>query len=199
MENSELIKILEYKSCNYVLTDDNLSVGGSLDLEDMQITALPDNLSVGGSLDLRGTQITALPDNLSVGGSLDLEDMQITALPDNLSVGGSLYLRGTQITALPDNLSVGGSLYLRGTQITALPDNLIAKALIQIENSGKWSVLVSKSEIKIGCKGKGILEWKDFFKNKRSYSTDPESEDYRMIVQDFENALKYHKAIFKKK
>lgn len=31
--------------------------GGSLDLSDTQITALPDNLTVGGSLDLSGTQI----------------------------------------------------------------------------------------------------------------------------------------------
>lgn len=32
----------------------------------------------GGSLDLRNTQITALPDNLTVGGSLDLSGTQIT-------------------------------------------------------------------------------------------------------------------------
>ena len=49
---------------------DGLSVGGSLDLEGTQITALPDGLSVGGYLDLRGTQITALPDGLSVGGGI---------------------------------------------------------------------------------------------------------------------------------
>lgn len=30
----------------------------------------PDNLSVGGSLDLEGTAITSLPDNLSVGGKI---------------------------------------------------------------------------------------------------------------------------------
>ena len=53
----------------------------------------------GGSLDLRDTQITALPEGLTVGGSLDLENCtQITALPEGLTVGGSLYLRGTQIT-----------------------------------------------------------------------------------------------------
>jgi hypothetical protein len=37
-----------------------------------------DNLTVGGSLDLEGTGITALPDNLTVGGSLDLEGTGIT-------------------------------------------------------------------------------------------------------------------------
>ena len=68
-----------------------ISVGGSLDLENTQITALPEGLSVGGSLDLRGTQITALPEGLSVGGYLDLRGTQITALPEGLSVGGKIF------------------------------------------------------------------------------------------------------------
>ena len=68
----------------------------------------------GGSLDLRDTQITALPEGLTVGGSLDLENCtQITALPEGLTVGDYLDLRGTQITALPEGLTVGGSLDLR--------------------------------------------------------------------------------------
>ena len=54
-----------------------MTVGGWLDLEGTNITALPDNLTVGGSLDLRGTNITALPDNLTVGGWLDLEGTNI--------------------------------------------------------------------------------------------------------------------------
>ena len=58
---------------------------------------MPDNLTVGGSLDLEGTQIQSLPDNLTVGGSLYLRGTQIQSLPDNLTVGGSLDLRGTQI------------------------------------------------------------------------------------------------------
>jgi len=116
---------------------DNLTVGGSLDLENCTgITALPDNLTVGDSLYLRGTGITALPDNLTVGGYLDLRGTGITALPDNLTVGGSLYLRGTGITALPDNLTVGGSLDLRGTGITALPDNLTVGGSLDLRGTG---------------------------------------------------------------
>jgi hypothetical protein len=93
--------------------------GGSLDLRGTGITSLPDNLTVGGSLDLENcTGITSLPDNLTVGGYLDLRGTGITSLPDNLTVGGYLDLRGTGITSLPDNLTVGGSLYLRGTGIT---------------------------------------------------------------------------------
>ena len=78
--------------------------GGSLDLRGTGITALPDNLTVGGSLDLEGcTGITALPDNLTVGGSLYLRGTGITALPDNLTVGGYLDLEGcTGITALQE-------------------------------------------------------------------------------------------------
>jgi len=164
----------------------------------ISFTQLPDNLSVGGSLDLDGTGITQLPDNLSVGGSLDLRGTGITQLPDNLSVGGSLYLRGTGITQLPDNLSVGGSLYLRGTGITQLPDNLSEKTFIRIENKGKWGVIVSYDEIKIGCKEKGVTEWKHFFKNKKSYETNPDSEDYKLIEGDFQEALKVYAQCFKK-
>ena len=71
----------------------------------------------GGSLYLNNTQITSLPDNLTVGCYLDLRDTQITSLPDNLTVGGWLYLGNTPITSLPDNLTVGCSLDIRGTQI----------------------------------------------------------------------------------
>ena len=121
-----LIAYLHKHKIDFELKGDNLTVGGSLGLQDCTgITALPDNLTVGGSLDLSGTGITALPDNLTVGGSLYLRGTGITALPDNLTVGGSLYLSGTGITALPDNLTVGGSLGLQDcTGITALPDNL---------------------------------------------------------------------------
>ena len=113
-------------------------MGGSLYLRGTGITALPDNLTVGGSLDLENcTGITALPDNLTVGDSLDLRGTGITALPDNLTVGGSLYLRGTGITALPDNLTVGGSLDLENcTGITALPDNLTVGGYLDLRGTG---------------------------------------------------------------
>ena len=92
--------------------------GGSLDLRNTPITALPEGLTVGGWLDLNGTNITALPEGLTVGGWLDLNGTNITALPEGLTVGGWLYLSGTNITALPEGLTVGGWLYLSGTNIT---------------------------------------------------------------------------------
>ena len=53
--------------------------GGSLYLIGTVITSLPDNLTVGGSIDLEGcTGITSLPDNLTVGGYLDLRGTGIT-------------------------------------------------------------------------------------------------------------------------
>ena len=129
---------LDLRGTGITALPDNLTVGGSLDLENCTgITALPDNLTVGGTLDLRGTGITALPDNLTVGGYLDLRGTGITALPDNLTVGGSLDLENcTGITALPDNLTVGGSLYLRGTGITALPDNLTVGDYLDLRGTG---------------------------------------------------------------
>ena len=60
-----------------------------------QITALPDNLSVGGSLDLEGTQITALPDNLSVSGSLNLSGTQITSKASWI-ISGNIGSRNTK-------------------------------------------------------------------------------------------------------
>ena len=129
---------LDLRGTGITALPDNLTVGGSLDLENCTgITALPDNLTVGGSLDLRGTGITALPDNLTVGGSLDLRGTGITALPDNLTVGGYLDLRGTGITALPDNLTVGGYLDLEScTGITALPDNLTVGGSLDLRGTG---------------------------------------------------------------
>ncbi len=53
--------------------------GGYLYLRGTGITSLPENLTVGGSLDLEGcTGITSLPENLTVGGSLDLRGTGIT-------------------------------------------------------------------------------------------------------------------------
>ena len=105
---------------DYQIIEDNLTVGGYLDLRGTSITTLPDNLTVGEGLYLSRTSITTLPDNLTVGGSLYLSGTSITTLPDNLTVGGYLDLRGTSITTLPDNLTVGGYLDLRGTSITTL-------------------------------------------------------------------------------
>ena len=115
----EIEKFRKETGVNLVIKDGKPFYGGYLDLRGTGITVLPDNLTVGGSLDLENcTGITVLPDNLTVGGYLYLRGTGITALPDNLTVGGYLYLRGTGITALPDNLTVGGSLYLRGAGIT---------------------------------------------------------------------------------
>ena len=110
-------------------------MGGSLDLSNTQITALPENLTVGGWLDLSNTQITALPENLTVGGNLDLPNTPITALPENLTVGGSLDLRNTPITALPENLTVSGRLDLSNTPITALPENMTVGGNLYLSNT----------------------------------------------------------------
>ena len=118
---NEFIKLLERKGVDFTLDGDNLTVGGSLYLQDCTgITALPDNLTVGGYLDLRGTGITALPDNLTVGGSLDLRGTGITALPDNLSVGGSLDLDAKRISNIAFRENCG---YSSRTIFAAWNDN----------------------------------------------------------------------------
>jgi Leucine-rich repeat (LRR) protein len=115
----------------------------------------PSGLTVGGSLDLSNTQITSLPDNLTVGGWLDLSNTQITSLPDNLTVGGTLDLSGTQITSLPDNLTVGGTLDLSGTQIKfpcrASQKGKFGTALCVCPNEGYTLVAHDDGSYSAGC------------------------------------------------
>ena len=71
----EIEKFRKETGVNLIIKDGKPFYGGYLDLRGTGITALPDNLTVGGSLDLENcTGITALPDNLTVGGSLYLEN-----------------------------------------------------------------------------------------------------------------------------
>ena len=121
--------------------------GGSLDLRDTSITALPEGLKVGGYLDLEGTQITALPEGLAVGGDLYLSHTPITALPEGLAVDGWLDLRYTPITALPEGLTVGGSLDLSGTQITALPEGLTVGGYLDLRRT---PITALPEELKVG-------------------------------------------------
>ena len=132
-EQEKFVK--DWSISDYQIIEDNLTVGGYLDLRGTSIKTLPDNLTVGGGLDLRGTSIKTLPDNLTVGGYLDLEGTSIKTLPDNLTVGGDLYLIGTSITTLPDNLTVGGYLDLEGTSIKTLPDNLTVGGYLDLEGT----------------------------------------------------------------
>ena len=123
--------------------------------------------------------------------------IDFTENTEGLNVGGSLDLEGTQITSLPEGLNVGGSLYLEGTQITSLPEGLKSKAILRLDNKCKWEVYVEKKEIKIGCEKHGVTFWKDFFKNKKSFTTSPNSPDYDLIRQDFESALALQNKFFK--
>ena len=69
------------------------------------------NITVIGSLFLENTKVSSLPDNLTVTDILYLQNTKISSLPDNLTVKGSLYLQNTPISSLPDNLSVSGKIY----------------------------------------------------------------------------------------
>ena len=117
-----------------------ITVFGSLDLYDTNITSLPKNLVVGGRLDLGCTNITSIPENLVVGGELYLDCSKINSLPDNLVVGGSMNLRRTNITSLPENLVVGCSLDLRDTKIISLPENLVVGGSLALSGTGITSL-----------------------------------------------------------
>ena len=83
---------------NIPLSDDELNIGGDLDLLYSDIVSLPDNLKVGRHLDLRATNITSLPDNLSVGRDCNLSHLNINSIPNNFNVYGDLFLCGNPIT-----------------------------------------------------------------------------------------------------
>ena len=55
---NEFIKLLKREGVESELDGNNLSLGGSLYLRGTGITALPDNLSVGGSIDLDAKRIS---------------------------------------------------------------------------------------------------------------------------------------------
>jgi len=111
-DSDKIIKIIKY-NLPHELLPDNLTVQGSLDCSNNQLTKLPDNLTVKGNLYCSGNQLTKLPDNLTVKGGLYCSYNQLTKLPDNLTVNGDLYCSNNQLsrnTKKPKG--VKGELYL---------------------------------------------------------------------------------------
>lgn len=105
----------------------NLTVGGRLSLDSVELGALPEGLTVQGALSLHAcTGFTTLPDGLVVTGHLDLSCCTaLTALPDPLTVG-SLDLAGCKsLVALPAGLVFEGDLNsCNCTSLTTLPEGL---------------------------------------------------------------------------
>ena len=87
------------------------------------IPLIEEDLEVGGDLDLRDSKITSLPEGLKVGGDLDLTYTNIKSLPKGLKVGGDLYLMFSTISSLPKGLEVGGGLYIYGTPLQKYTDD----------------------------------------------------------------------------
>ena len=82
---------------NEPLTDDELNVEGSLDLNYSKITQLPKGLKVNGGLYLENTNIKSLPEDLRVEFSLFLSYTKIESLPKGLKVFGALRIWNTPI------------------------------------------------------------------------------------------------------
>ena len=82
---------------NEPLTDDELNVEGSLNLNYSKITQLPKGLKVNGGLYLENTNIKSLPEGLRVKFSLNLSYTKIESLPKGLEVFGILRIWDTPI------------------------------------------------------------------------------------------------------
>ena len=82
---------------NEPLTDDELNVEGSLNLNYSKITQLPKGLKVNGGLYLENTNIKSLPEDLRVEFSLFLSYTKIESLPKGLKVFGALRIWNTPI------------------------------------------------------------------------------------------------------
>ena len=112
MITKEVKQFLKDNNIQYEIIDEQVHIGGSLNLS--SLTSIPDgfNPTVGGSLYLN--RLTSIPDgfNPTVGGDLYLSSL--TSIPDgfNPTVGGWLDL--SSLTSIPDgfNPTVGGSLDL---------------------------------------------------------------------------------------
>ena len=150
---------------------------GFLDLRHKKITSL-DNFIQNGTLYLEYNQITNL-DNFIQSGWLDLSFNQITNL-DNFIQNGDLFLDHNQITNL-DNFVQNGDLYLRHNKITSL-DNFIQNGILYLCT---WGTKLKGNILTIGCKSKSLEDWDEFFKLKKSYETDPNSEKYMEIEKVF--------------
>ena len=75
---------------------------------------LPDNLTIKGSLDLSENNITSLPEGLKVGGNLYLYENKLTSLPENLEVEGDLDLRKNNFPddyKIPKSVKIGGRIH----------------------------------------------------------------------------------------
>ncbi len=55
----------------------------------------------------------------------------------------------------------------------------------------KWSHSIKGNKIRIGCKGKTIQEWDDFFKSDKVYSTERDTDDFKQIQAVYESYKAY--------
>ncbi len=112
-------------------------------------------------------------------GDLNLSFNEITNL-DNFIQNGYLNLSHNKITSL-DNFIQNGALDLDHNQITSL-DNFIQNGILYLCT---WRTQLKDNILTIGCKSKSLEDWDEFFKLKKSYGTDPNSEKYREIEKAF--------------
>ena len=109
---------------NIPLTEDDLHIGGDLDLAQSEIETLPKGLIVNSHLVLEESNIRSLPEGLEVGEDLILASCQyIFSLPKGLKVGGDLYLDGSSVSSLPKGLEIGGYLHITSAVLASKSDD----------------------------------------------------------------------------
>jgi hypothetical protein len=126
------------------------SIGGNLDLGEMNIESLGNLTSVGGYLNLFSCKnLTSLGNLTSVGRDLYLRHCDnLTSLGNLTSVGGGLYLRHCDnLTSLGNLTSVGEGLDLKKINIESLGNLTSVGGTLYLEKT-PVSKKYSKEEIK---------------------------------------------------
>lgn len=173
MYNMEFLELLKQRNIRFEIKGDILIVFDRVYLSNREIIELPNcSMIFLWNVKLSHTQIEEFPDCLMVFyGDVDLSYTQIKELPDCI---------------------IKGSLNIDGTSITKIPKNLKASR-IYTPVKGKLDISILKyGKIVIFWEEKNIEGWKKFFKERKpfEYCPDLTPEEYDIVEQDFETAVK---------
>lgn len=175
----KLIDYLDKENISYRWEGERIFVERNIFINPMRLMQLPDNLIIEGNLIIHNSSFN-WPKKLTVKRHITIFEPLPISFPYDLNEGEKIYLSYHEY-------------------ITYLPNNFKHKIFIYILNRGKWGIYINENEISIACKIKTADQWKEFFKNKRFYETDPQvqTEEYNCIEQDFLKAVEIQNKLFK--
>ena len=173
-----------YPNDNIYLESDELIITGNIYCKNLFVKG---DQIVKGDQRVKGDQIVKgyqrVKGDQRVEGYQRVEGDQI--VKGDQRVEGYQRVKGDQI--------VKGYQIVKGDQI--VKGYQIVKGLI-ISSYCKWEITVYKETIKIGCKEKKTKKWEEFFKDKKSYETSPETTDYKKIESAFAMAKQAQKHLW---